>query len=170
MPDPQPFSIQIPHPLQPPTSSRGPPIPSHPSARDLPSLNSPLSPHHPVRHPPRIVQLRVHRLQPSLRPHPSTGTQQHANSQYNHRLQQSHGVFVFGFVVSLRPAQGITSPSQVPLHYDTPTLMALPKCRLVCSGTIQNQSPRHSSSLSNTPEALRATPLSMARRMLHPSP
>ena len=108
MPDPRTISIQIPPPSHPSRQSRAA---SFPAARDLHPFHSP---HHPVRRTPWIIQLRIHRLQPTPSPHPRTGTQHHANCQNNHRLQQCHGVYIFDFVVSIRPGHGMTSPPQVP--------------------------------------------------------
>jgi hypothetical protein len=161
MPDPRTISIQIPQLSHTPLQSRAA---TFPAARDLHPSHSP---HHPIRRTPWIIQLRIHRLQPTPSPHPRTGTQHHANSQNNHRLQQCHGVYIFDFVVSIRPGHGMTSPPQVPLHYDTPTFMALPKCRLVCSGTPFSHLPPYSPPRVTTAVAHFSTPTSMARRMLH---
>lgn len=133
MPDPQPFSIQIPHPSSSP-SSRGPiPPPLLPTGPRPPlSLNSPLSPHHPVRRPPRIIQLRVHRLQPTPTSHPSTGTQHHANSQNNHRLQQSHGVCLWFHCVNstrFRNHFSVSGPPSLRHHH--------PKCASKMSSCLQ---------------------------------
>ena len=168
MPDLQPFSIQIPHPLSPP--------PHPPQSRAAPSHSPP--PHRPATTRPSPHRTARYVARPGSFSFTFTGSIPPPVLTPAHELSITPAirtiivfntlmVFVFGFVVSVRPGSGITSPSQVPIHYGNPIPNALPKCRLVCSGTNQNMLPHHSSMLSKAPKALRSTPISMARRMLN---
>lgn len=161
MPDPQPFSIQIP--VTPPPQSRA--APPHSSPR--PATTRP-SPHRTTRYvalPGSFSFTFTGSNPPSvLTPAQELSITPTVRTIIVFSILM---VFVFGFVVSVRPGSGITSPSQVPIHYGNPIPNALPKCRLVCSENNQNRLQHHSSILSTASKALRSTPASMARRMLH---
>jgi hypothetical protein len=157
MPDLQPFSIQIPHPLSPPPhplQSRA--APSHSPPPHRPATTRP-SPHRTARYvarpgsfsftftgsipPPVLTPAQELSITPAIR----------TIIVFNTLM-----VFVFGFVVSTQPGFGMTSPPQGPPSLRDPP----PKCASKMSSRLQrNQSKHAPAPFLNAFQSPQSTPL-----------